>query len=60
VERGLKIRENAETAESFNVRLGIVWHLSDPVCFASMRTYASLVKSSQSNTFIVLPSFDPE
>jgi hypothetical protein len=30
----------------FKVRFGIVWHGSDPVCFASMRAYATLVKSS--------------
>jgi len=35
-----------KSKETEKVRFGIVWRGSDPACFASMRTYATLVKSS--------------
>lgn len=41
-----KSKETEQQKKFFKVRFGIVWRGSDPACFTSMRTYATLVKSS--------------
>jgi hypothetical protein len=41
-----KSKETQRQKKIFKARFGIVWHGSDQVCFASVPTYATLVKSS--------------